>query len=37
MQKATRVINHNITEPWWGLRRNIKAHMLVKAIQLVQA
>lgn len=23
MQKATRVINHNITEPWWGLRRNI--------------
>lgn len=23
MKKATRVINHNITEPWWGLRRNI--------------
>lgn len=23
MQKATRVINHNIAEPWWGLRRNI--------------
>lgn len=23
MLKATRVINHNIAEPWWGLRRNI--------------
>ena len=23
MQKATRVINHNIAEPWWGLRRNV--------------
>ena len=23
MQKVTRVINHNIAEPWWGLRRNI--------------
>ncbi len=22
MKKATRVINHNIAEPWWGLRRN---------------
>lgn len=23
MQKATRVINHHIAEPWWGLRRNV--------------
>ena len=23
MQKATRVINHNIAEPRWGLRRNV--------------
>lgn len=23
MQKTTRVINYNIAEPWWGLRRNI--------------
>ena len=23
MQKATRVIKHNIAEPWWGLRRNV--------------
>ena len=23
MKKATRIINHNIAEPWWGLRRNI--------------
>lgn len=23
MQKATSAANHNIAEPWWGLRRNV--------------
>ncbi|WP_373386148.1 type IV toxin-antitoxin system YeeU family antitoxin [Raoultella ornithinolytica] len=23
MQKATRLINHNIADTWWGLRRNV--------------
>lgn len=33
MQKATRVINHNIAEPWWGLRRNITPCLGARLVQ----
>ncbi|MBY6255177.1 type IV toxin-antitoxin system YeeU family antitoxin [Phytobacter diazotrophicus] len=33
MQKTTRVINHNIAEPWWGLRRNITPCLGARLVQ----
>lgn len=33
MKKATRIINHNIAEPWWGLRRNITPCLGARLVQ----